>query len=183
MAITLTAFRNRASLLASAFGVGFTDWFDGLCYLLGSYRLTIYPEAHSFKPTSFKSTRFDSPANKVGPWPLYASKLCVTSNAESRWRTAESAGEWWGDIGRDDLLGRLVGGWFLGGGSPYGWRRIDQAAVVDDLFDLRAVEGLVFEQRFCDRLEFVAVTNERVLGQLIGFVDEPAHFLVDLFGS
>ena len=55
--------------------------------------------------------------------------------------------------------------------------------MLDDLFDLRAVEGLVFEQRFCDGFECVAIRNERVLGQLIGVVDEPAHFLVDLFGG
>ena len=29
MAITVSAFRNGASLLANAFGVGFIDWLDG----------------------------------------------------------------------------------------------------------------------------------------------------------
>jgi hypothetical protein len=47
--------------------------------------------------------------------------------------------------------------------------------VLDDLFDLRAVEGLVFEQRFGDCFECVAIGNERALGQLIGVVDQSAH--------
>ena len=38
-------------------------------------------------------------------------------------------------------------------------------------------------KRFCDGFECVAIGNERVLRQLIGVVDESAHFLVDLFGS
>ncbi len=38
-------------------------------YLLGSYRIATAPEPNSSWLTSFKSTRFDSPANNVGPCP------------------------------------------------------------------------------------------------------------------
>src|SRR5260370_39268257 len=38
-------------------------------YLLGSYRIATAPEPNSSRLTSLKSTRFDSPANNVGPWP------------------------------------------------------------------------------------------------------------------
>ena len=36
-------------------------------YLLVSYRIATTPEPNSSRLTSFKSTRFDSPANTVGP--------------------------------------------------------------------------------------------------------------------
>ncbi len=36
-------------------------------YRLGSYRMAIAPESNSGRFTSFKSTCFDSPANKRGP--------------------------------------------------------------------------------------------------------------------
>ena len=39
-------------------------------YLLGSYRIATAPEPNSSRLTSLKSTRFDSPANNVGPCPL-----------------------------------------------------------------------------------------------------------------
>jgi hypothetical protein len=45
-------------------------------YLLGSYRIATAPEPNSSRLTSLKSTRFDSPANNVGPWP--ASVGCTT---------------------------------------------------------------------------------------------------------
>ena len=38
-------------------------------YLLGSYRIATAPEPNSSRLTSLKSTRFESPANNVGPWP------------------------------------------------------------------------------------------------------------------
>ena len=44
-----------------------------------------------------------------------ASKLCVTSNAELRRGAAEGAGERWGDVGSDDLLGRFFGRRFFTG--------------------------------------------------------------------
>jgi hypothetical protein len=36
-------------------------------YLLGTYRIATAPEPNSSRSTSFKSTRFESPANNVGP--------------------------------------------------------------------------------------------------------------------
>jgi len=36
-------------------------------YLLGSYRIATAPEPNSSRLMSFKSIRFDSPANNVGP--------------------------------------------------------------------------------------------------------------------
>src|SRR4051794_15749770 len=60
-------------------------------------------------------------------------------------RTAEGAWERRSHVGSHDLLGRLVGQ-FLSGRRAYPRRRIDQTAVVDNLFDLRAVQGLVLEQ-------------------------------------
>ena len=58
-----------------------------------------------------------------------------TVNRPLRGCAAESAGEWRGDVGSDDLFGWFVGQ-FLGGRRADAGRRIDQAAVVDDLFDL-----------------------------------------------
>src|SRR5437660_1239057 len=50
-------------------------------------------------------------------------------------RSAESAGERRGDVWCNDLLGRFIGQ-LLGGRRADAGRRIDQATVVDDLFDL-----------------------------------------------
>src|SRR6266567_8103536 len=50
-------------------------------YLLGSYRIATAPEPNSSRLTSFKSIRFDSPANNVGPWP--ASLGCTTNSYSS----------------------------------------------------------------------------------------------------
>src|SRR5918998_1436317 len=50
-------------------------------YLLGSYRIATAPDPNSNRLTSFKSTRFDSPANNVGPWPT--SLGCTTSSYSS----------------------------------------------------------------------------------------------------
>ena len=41
-------------------------------------RIATAPELNSSRPTSFKSTCFDSPANNVGPWP--ASLGCTTNS-------------------------------------------------------------------------------------------------------
>jgi hypothetical protein len=38
-------------------------------YRFTSYRIATAPEPNSSRPTSFRSTIFDSPANKVGPRP------------------------------------------------------------------------------------------------------------------
>ena len=48
---------------------------------LGSYRVATAPELNSSRLTSFKSIRFDSPANNVGPWP--ASLGCTTNSYSS----------------------------------------------------------------------------------------------------
>jgi hypothetical protein len=50
-------------------------------YLLGSYRIATAPDPNSSRLTSLKSTRFDSPANNVGPWP--ASLGCTTNSYSS----------------------------------------------------------------------------------------------------
>jgi hypothetical protein len=50
-------------------------------YLLGSYRIATAPEANSSRLTSLKSTRFDSPANNVGPWPAIPG--CTTNSYSS----------------------------------------------------------------------------------------------------
>ncbi len=50
-------------------------------YLLGSYLIATAPEPNSSRLTSLKSTRFDSPANNVGPWP--ASLGCTTNSYSS----------------------------------------------------------------------------------------------------
>src|SRR5882762_8241471 len=50
-------------------------------YLLGSYRIATAPEPNSSRLTSLKSTRFDSPANNVGPWP--ANLGCTTNSYSS----------------------------------------------------------------------------------------------------
>src|SRR5215470_12647979 len=50
-------------------------------YLLGSYRIATAPEPNSSRLTSFKSRRFDSPANNVGPWPT--SLGCTTNSYSS----------------------------------------------------------------------------------------------------
>src|SRR4029077_6621933 len=42
---------------------------DSFLYPLGSYRIAPPPEPTPSRLTSFKSTRFDSPANNVGPCP------------------------------------------------------------------------------------------------------------------
>ncbi len=53
----------------------------GTVYLLGSYRIATAPEAYSSRLTSFKSTCFGRPANKVGPTP--ASLGCTTNSYAS----------------------------------------------------------------------------------------------------
>ena len=50
-------------------------------YRLGSYRIATAPEPNSSRLTSFKSKRFDSPANNVGPWP--ARMGCTTNSYSS----------------------------------------------------------------------------------------------------
>jgi hypothetical protein len=62
-------------------------------YLLGSYRIATAPEPNSSRLTSFKSTRLDSPANNVGPWPasLNAIRLAGFASANSLVSVVKSA--------------------------------------------------------------------------------------------
>src|SRR3989442_7355915 len=60
---------------------GSLSLFDRQGYLFGSYRIATAPEPNSSRLTSFKSIRFDSPANNVGPWP--ASVGCTTNSYSS----------------------------------------------------------------------------------------------------
>src|SRR5262245_47292757 len=55
--------------------------FQSRWLLLGSYRIATAPEPNSSRLTSFRSTRFDRPANNVGPWP--ASVGCTTNSYSS----------------------------------------------------------------------------------------------------
>jgi len=50
------------------------------CYLLGSYLIATAPEPNSSRLTSFRSIRFESPANNVGPWPAILG--CTTRRSE-----------------------------------------------------------------------------------------------------
>jgi hypothetical protein len=73
-------------------------------YLLGSYRIATTPEPNSNRLTSFKSTRFDNPANNVGPWP--ASLGCTKNEKSLNERAAKSAANRVPDLG----CGRLMVG-------------------------------------------------------------------------
>ena len=71
-------------------------------------------------------------------------------------RAAEATTERRCDIRCDDhLLGRFLRRHLRLRGGVRARRRIQHPAVLDDLFDLRAIEGLVFEQGFRDRFELV----------------------------
>jgi hypothetical protein len=69
-----------------------------------------------------------------------------------------------------------------GGGAPL-WRWIYQAAVLDDLFDLGAVQGFVLQQTFCDHFEFVAIRQEGPPGKSISVIQQFPHLLIDLLRS
>src|SRR5229473_7405838 len=76
--LTEFAYFAAASQSNSAGNLAFPYKPDG--YLLGPYRITTTPEPNSNRLTSFKSMRFDSPANNVGPWPA---SLGCTKNSYS----------------------------------------------------------------------------------------------------
>src|SRR5260370_4650999 len=65
--LTEFAYLAAASKATRAGNLAFPCKPDG--YLLGSYRIAPTPEPNSNRLTSFKSMRFDSPANNVLPWP------------------------------------------------------------------------------------------------------------------
>src|SRR4051812_10149909 len=50
-------------------------------YLFGTYRIATAPEPNSTRLISFSSSRFDKPANKVGPCP--ATIGCTTNSYSS----------------------------------------------------------------------------------------------------
>src|SRR5262249_49469201 len=58
-------------------------------YLLGPYRTPGAPAPTSRRLTSLRSRGFDSPANRVGPWP--ASRGCTTSSYSSINASSDSA--------------------------------------------------------------------------------------------
>src|SRR6266581_2565487 len=60
---------------------GSLSLFDWRGYLFGSYRIATAPDPNSSRLTSFKSRRFDNPANNVGPWP--ATLGCTTNSYSS----------------------------------------------------------------------------------------------------
>ena len=85
---------------------------------------------------------------------------------------AKSAGERRCDVGRGyNLFGWLLRRHFLAGRRPSAWRRINETAVLDDFFNLRAVKRFEFDQRFCDHLERVAIRDKRFLRQLIRVIE------------
>ena len=63
--LTEFAYLAAASRATRAGNLAFPCKPDG--YLLGSYRIATTPAPNSSRLTSFKSRRFDSPANNVGP--------------------------------------------------------------------------------------------------------------------
>src|SRR5216684_862852 len=83
------------------------------------------------------------------------------------WRAAECAGKWWGDVGTDhDLAWRFFGRHFFARCRRDAWRRIQQLPVLDQFFNLQAVERFVLEQRLGDRVEVVAIRNQSLFGGL-----------------
>src|SRR4029077_7678200 len=65
--------------------------------------------------------------------------------------------------------------------DPRWW--VEHAAMLDDIFDLRAIESFELEQRFSDNIKLVAIGGENLLRPLIRFVEERAHFAIDFFGG
>src|SRR5687767_10140143 len=107
----------------------------------------------------------------------------MTGLTPLRGGAAKSAGERRAHVGSDhDLLGRLLRRHLMIGRRRSAGR-IDQAAVLDDFFDLHAVESLKFKKRLGDYLKLVTMGCEDLLRGLVGIVDELAHFAVDLLGG
>jgi hypothetical protein len=55
--------------------------------------------------------------------------------------------------------------------------------VLDDFFDLGAVQGFVLQQTFCDPFEFVAIRHEGRPSKLISVIQQFPHLLVVLLRS
>jgi hypothetical protein len=97
---------------------------------------------------------------------------------------AETAGKRRRNIGGDNhLFGRFLRRELRAGRWRRAGRRIDQAAVLDDLANLRSVERLVFKQGTGYDFEFFAVREKDLFGARISAVNQFTHFLVDLLGG
>jgi hypothetical protein len=83
--LTEFAYLAAASKATRAGNLAFPCKLDG--YLLGSYRIATTPEPNSNRLTRFKSMRFDSPENNVGPWPA---SLGCTKNSVSSASTSQA---------------------------------------------------------------------------------------------
>src|SRR5436190_2592745 len=89
-----------------------------------------------------------------------------------RGRAPERAGEWWRDIWRgNNLLGRFFRRHFFTVRECGAAGRVYQAAVLDNFFNLRAIERLVLKQCFGDDLQLVAMGDESLFGQLISLIE------------
>jgi hypothetical protein len=55
--------------------------------------------------------------------------------------------------------------------------------VLDDFFDLGAVQAFALQQSFCDHPEFVAIRREGRPGKLISVIQQFPHLLVDRLRS
>src|SRR6478672_4651630 len=91
---------------------------------------------------------------------------------QSRRSATQRAGQRRRHVGSDDdLFGRFLRRHFLGGRSWTG-RRINEATVLDDFFDLGAVKGFVFEERFGDGFERGTMLRQDLHSGLVGVVDQ-----------
>src|SRR5207237_5888412 len=114
-----------------------------------------------------------------------------TSKAEGRRKekrlsrsAAEGTGKRRSDIGGDDdLFGRFLRLHLFAAARSDPGRRIRHATVLDDVLDLRAIKSLELKQRFGDNIKFVTIGGKNLLRPLVRFVEERAHFAIDLFGS
>src|SRR5436190_24369625 len=89
---------------------------------------------------------------------------------------AEGAGKRRSDVGSDDdLFGRFFRLHLFAAarGDPR-WR-VEHATMLDNVFDLRAVEGLELKQRFGNDVQLVAIGSEDLLRSLVRFIEECAH--------
>src|SRR5437762_280864 len=97
---------------------------------------------------------------------------------------AEGAGERRSDVGGDDyLFGRFFRLHLFAAarGDPR-WR-VEHPTMLDDVFDLRTVEGLELKQRFGNDVQLVAIGGENLLRPLVRFIEERAHFAIDFLGG
>src|ERR1700694_1569779 len=100
-------------------------------------------------------------------------KIQNASSARNLCRSAaESAGERRG-LGTDhDLAWRFFGRHFFARCRRDTWWGIQQLSVLDQFFDLQAVECFVFEQCSGDGVEMVAIDNESLFRGLVSVVEQ-----------